>query len=295
MLSNFHLAALIKTTGRIQLFHIPLHQSLQDSFAEIWGQQFDKFKDGIEEIDFNVGYTPEEHERFRVMGYELPEGLNGRTSLNIQNLDTISEHEDLIEKIKAIIGYARNEVGEELVLFQNFSRSHVIRPGRFLFLQNDIYESVERPGLTLDSKLSAVYIPADQKLLFQNFRSTNTFLPLAEFYEEASEEEIKNILNHDLLEPENAEALAKGANQWFRKRFAMLKDSGILDRFTAQEIKKHSKGYEIDIQIDNATGKIVFPCEKAAAKKVLQFLNEEIFRGAITDTLYETNSKREAE
>ena len=31
------------------------------------------------------------------------------------------------------------------------------------------------------------------------------------------------------------------------------------------------------------------------AKKLLQFLNEELFRGAITETLYETNSKREAD
>jgi type I site-specific restriction-modification system R (restriction) subunit len=37
-----------------------------------------------------------------------------------------------------------------MILFQNFSRSHIIRPGRFLFLQNNTYESTQRPGLTLD-------------------------------------------------------------------------------------------------------------------------------------------------
>ena len=42
-------------------------------------------------------------------------------------------------------------------------------------------------------------------------------------------------------------------------------------------------------------GKIVFPSDKSAVKKILQFLNEELFRGAITETLYETNSKRQAD
>ena len=36
-------------------------------------------------------------------------------------------------------------------------------------------------------------------------------------------------------------------------------------------------------------------CHKGFSKTGLQFLNEELFRGAITETLYETNSKREAD
>jgi hypothetical protein len=53
----------------------------------------------------------------------------------------------------------------------------------------------------------------------------------------------------------------------------------------------------VDIEIDSSTGedRIIFPSEKAPAKKLLQFLNEEIYIGAITDTLYETNSKRTTE
>jgi hypothetical protein len=293
MLSNFHLVALTKTSARIQLFHIPLHQTLQNLLAEIWEQQLNVFVNGIEEIDFNAGYTPEEHERFRLMDYELPGGLNGETSLSVQNFDTITSHEEQIDKIKAIIAYARDGEGKELILFQNFSRSHVIQPGRFMFLQRNTYKSVTSPGLTLDSRLSAIYMPEVKKLLFHNFRITNTFLPLAEFYKEASEEDIRDILSHKLLSPENLEALVKEANQWFRKRFAMLRDSGILDNYTAEQIKDHSDQYEVDIRIDQ--NKIIFPEDKAAAKRLLQFLNEEIFRGAITETLYETNSKREAD
>lgn len=293
MLENFQLAVIAKKSGQTRLFHIPLHQGLQATLAESWGEQYGSFVNDIQEINFDAGYNPEDHERFRLDAYTLPDWLRDESSQTVATLDSISQHEDVIDSIKGVVAFARNDQGEELMLFQNFSRSHVIRPGRFLFLKNDTYETAQRPGLTLDGKLSAVYLRMEEKLLFHNFRTTNTFLPLVEFYEDASENEIREVLGHDLLAPEDAETLAVEANQWFRKRFAMLKDSGILDNYTARQIKAHSKGYEIDIKIKD--NKIVFPADKPAAKRLLQFLNEELYRGPITETLYETNSKREAD
>ncbi|MBU1425219.1 MAG: DUF4868 domain-containing protein [Gammaproteobacteria bacterium] len=293
MLENFQLAVIAKRSGQIRLFQIPLHQDLQVMLAESWGEQYQSFAGNVQEVDFDAGYNPEDHERFALHGYELPVWLENENSQTVAMLDPISQHEDVIESIKGIVAFARDDDGEELMLFQNFSRTHVIRPGRFLFLQNNTYETAQRPGLALDGKLSAVYSMTTRKLLFQNFRTTNTFLPLSEFYEEATENEIREVLSHDLLEPEDADALVTESNQWFRKRFAMLRDSGILDNYSARQIKAHANGYEIDIKVRN--NKIVFPADKPAAKRLLQFLNEELYRGPITETLYETNSKREAD
>jgi len=293
MLNSFHLAAIAKTGGQTRLLRIPLHQALQATLAEKWQAQYEAFVGHIQEIHFDAGYNPEEHERFVLAEYELPNWLSGESTLTVPNFDPISEHESLIESVKGIVAFARNEQDEELMLFQNFSRLHVIRPGRFLFLQNDTYESLHRPGLTLDWKLSALYVPVQRKLIFHNFRTTNSFLPLADFYKEASEQEIREVLKHGRLAPEDPEALAVNANQWFRKRFAMLKDSKILDKYSAKQIKAHSKGYEVNVLLKG--NKIVFSSDKMAAKRLLQFLNEELFRGPITEKLFETNSKREAD
>lgn len=293
MLENFQLAAISRQGGETRLLRIPLHQGLQNTLAANWQDQHEAFVEDVEEIDFNAGYQPEEHERFHLQNYELPEWLAEEDSQSVPALDAIANDDGLLDATKGIVAFARNDDGEELMLFQNFSRSHVIRPGRFLFLRNDTYETTQRPGLTLDGKLSAVYMPADKKLLFHNFRTVNTFLPLADFYEEASEQQIKEVLGHKLLAPEDADTLATDANQWFRKRFAMLRDSGVLDAYSAKEIQARSKGYDVAIHVSK--GKIVFPAEKGAAKKLLQFLNEELFRGAITKQLFETNSKRAAD
>jgi len=293
MLDNFQLAAITKLDGRIRLRRIPLHQKLQNALAASWQEQYEAFFDDAQEIDFNAGYQPEEHERFCLTDFDLPDCMAEETSESVADLDAIGKNAEALDAVKGMVAFARDDQGEEVVLFQNFSRSHVIRPGTFLLLRNNTYEASESPGLTLDKKLSAVYLPAEGRLLFQNFRVVNTFLPLADFYEEASEQEIQKVLAHERFAPVNAVVTATDANQWFRKRFAMLRDSCVLDEYTAAQIKKRSHGYDVEIQIKQ--GKIVFPVEKPAAKKLLQFLNEELFRGAITETLYETNSKREAD
>ena len=293
MLENFQLATIIKEGIETKMLRIPLHQTLQDNLAEDWQTQHDSFVADIDEISFNIGYQPEEHERFYLSDFKLPGWLLEENSQTVSDLDAISQNDALIDSIKGTVAFVRNGQDEELILFQNFTRSQVIRPGRFLLLENHTYKGIEHPGLTLDGKLSAVYLPAKRKLLFRNFRAVNTFLPLSDFYKEVSEKEIREILNHERLAPKDADALATGANQWFRKRFAMLKDSGVLDRYSARKIKERSNGYEI--KIDISKGKIVFPADKPTAKKLLQFLNEEIFRGAITATRYETNSKRKAD
>ena len=292
MLENFHLAAIVKERTQTRLLQIPLQQALQTSLAESWEAQTDGFVEGIEEIDFSAGYSPEKHERFRLHDYEPPAWLVKENSQTIDNLVTITSDDELIDSITGTVAMARNAQGEEVALFQNFTRSRVIRPGGFLFLDGNTYKSAERRGLTLDVALSAVYQPTERKLLFHNFRTVNTFLPLADFYQEASEQEIREVLDHPLLAAEDPDAAVGNANQWFRKRFAMLKDSGILDEYSAAAIQSRSDGHNVSIKVSNS--KIVFPADKAEAKRVLQFLNEELYRGPITETLYETNSKREA-
>jgi hypothetical protein len=293
MLEDLQLAAIIRQGGTTQLRRIPMHQALQGQLAENWAQQYREFVEGIEEIEFNAGYQPEEHERFCLNSFELPDWLAQVDGYSVSELDPITDDDALLDATKGLVAYARKGGGAKLVLFQRFSRSHVIRPGSFLFLQNNTYKTTERAGLTLDNKLSAVYLPTAGKLLFQNFRTVNTFLSLADFYEEASEQQIREVLSHKLLAPEDADVLATDANQWFRKRFAMLRDSGVLDAYSAKQIQARSKVYDVEIQLSK--GKIVFPAKRAAAKKLLQFLNEELFRGAITEKLFETNSKREAD
>lgn len=292
MFENLHLLAIVQNRQGTRILRVPLHNNLQQSLSENWHKQYQTFLDDIQEVDFNAGYSPEENEKFCLRNFHLPFWLSKENIQTVRSLDSISNDDAAFDSIKGLVAYVHNQMGTELILFQNFNRSYVIRPGYFIFLEAGTYQTADHPGLTLENKLSAIFFPDEEKLLFHNFRNVNTFLPLSDYYQEASEDQIRDILNHDRLDPEDIDSLATDSNQWFRKRFAMLKDSGILDRHSTHQIVKRARKYNLEINLNR--DRIIFPAKRGEAKRLLQFLNEEIFRGAITRTIYETNSKKEA-
>ena len=291
MLNNFHLVAIILKSTR-KLRQIPMSSDLQDELAEDWQCQHDKFVQDIEEIPFDPGYKPDDHERFCEHDYKLPEWLEKENSLTVSSLDRIEQAE--MSNIKGVMAFARNEHNQELMLFQNFKRFQVIETDsiRSLFLRDDTYTNVGTPGFTLGKKLSAIYHSTGRKLLFHSFHNVNVFLELSEYFREASEEEIREILSHEVLFPENLEASAANPSPSFRKKYALLKQSGVLDRFTARQIQSLSEGYDVSIELSADNEKVVFPSKKSDALKLLGFLNDDYVRGAVTGIPYITNSKR---
>ena len=295
MLNNFHLAAITRKRTQKDVLQIPLSDELQGNLSENFWSQYKTFVDGIEEIDFDPIYQPEEHERFCVYEYELPNWLVEKNSRTISFLEKVPHDETQMHIIKATAAFAQNERDEELILFQNFTPSQVIHTGLTLIRDEITYTRMRHPGLVIGKKLSAVYHTVERKLLFHSFYNVNIFLSLSDYFKEASEQDIREILSHKRLAPENVDALAIDANQWFKKRFAILKRSGILDKLTPLDIRWRSKEYGVLIQLSEDNEKIVFPSDKSAAKKLLQFLNDEIFRGSATGDLYETNSKKKVD
>ena len=104
--------------------------------------------------------------------------------------------------------------------------------------------------------------------------------------------DIRALLNHNLFICEDEKKILKNANQYMRRRFAILKDSDILERLSAEYVQEKVAEHKLPIPIQVRCGKLVFPTENNDAKVVLQFLNEEIYQGALTGEYYETNSKR---
>jgi len=143
MIENLQLVAIVKRASNIRLFRIPLHQDLQITLTSNWDAQYKGFLNDVQRIGFDAGYDPEDHEIFCLKKYAPPAWLQGETSLTAPDLDVISNDDALVNSIKGIAGFAKTEEGEEIIMFQNFSLSHVIRPGRFLFLalRNSLWKS----------------------------------------------------------------------------------------------------------------------------------------------------------
>jgi len=289
MIEGYQLVAIVKEGARFGVYRVPLKQELQSSFATLWAGYITDFTEDCEFIPFDPGYQPEDEERFQIEGFELPDWLILHSQETVAELPMVSDNSDKLGNVKALAAFG-NLDGRQIIAFQSFSKSHVVQPGRALFLKNGIYTSSDNAVLAIGNNCSAVYYRAEEKLIFSQFRAVNVYLPLSEYYREAAESDIRAILSHPSFKPENADKLAVDASAWFRKRFALLKDSGVLDSYSVDHIVQHSRGYDLELRVDD--GQIVFPEDKAQAKKLLQYLNEELYRGAITEQLYETNSKR---
>lgn len=291
VLETFQLAAQVQGEETFHLCCVPMAANLQALLATEWTAQLDAFTKDVKEIAFDPGYRPDTEECFTLADFKRPDWLPPRAEVDAGEVDKLGQDAGTLGAVRAMLGFGYRD-GEACIVWQRFNRANVIEPKRALFFGKNLYKPVEQPILRLNDALDAVYWPKSRKLLFRSFHIANTFLPLAEFYAEASDQEIREVLDHATFAAEDAKETVRLSSQWARKRFAMLRRSGILDHYSVKEIRERSKEYELDLTVKG--GKIVFPKAKAEARKLLQFLNEELFRGAITSRLYETNSKREA-
>ena len=288
MLKSFQLGAIIKQKNQWELQSFSLRDSLQNTFADEWERQYKAF-DEKEETEFRASYKPDEDECF-ISPYKLPEWLADINSKNTRNIKEISLNRILASSIKGIVAFAQDDENNELMLFQNFSRRQIIQQKTSLLYRGDTFEGIEGKILGFDDKLRAIYLPNEGKLLFDNLHLAKRFLPLSDIYDDASNKDILEILDHDLFECADSQMVLNYVTQQIRIGFGKLKASGRLEHFAAVDIKKKASLCEIDVQIQE--DKILFPTEVDQAKELLQFLNDGIFRSAITGDLLESNSIR---
>ena len=196
---------------------------------------------------------------------------------------------DRLHFLKAFVAHVVNEQGENLLLFQRFMSSQIIREDwSFEDFQNR-FRLVNKKMLTLGNKLDAVFKIDERELLFRSYRVVNPFLSLEKFFKESSEDEIYDWLNHEMLLPEDIDATLANLDQTMRRRFSMLRESNVLDVKTAEEIRVGCVKYGISIEIHE--DKLVFPKDKAIAKDLLKYLNDEFYTGENSGEKYVTNSK----
>ena len=288
MFKSFSLVTIVKQGRDSKILRIQLEQELQKNLSKDWKIQYETFKN-LSEEPFNPGYspTPDQNICFSLQEHDLPKWLHVKNSFALVSLEDISDYHSIV----GIAAYVRCSDEIDRILFQNFNKGKLIKPGRILFMKKNIYQSLDNDGLWLDSKLTAVYEFQSKKLLFKNFVTTNKIIDLSAVYRDATEQDVRDILSHDLFYSDNVDAIIQSTkSQWYRKRFAMLKDSKVLNDYSANTIRE--SGVRIGIAVKLKDDRIVFPENQSESKRLLQLLSEEIYRGVITNNKYETNSKK---
>ncbi len=263
---------------------IQLNGNLQKNLSVFFYKQKEEFLREKDLINFDANYKPDRNELFVISDYPINEIFSncisnpiGCDTLNLNNTDF---------KIKAIFaGFKEND--SLLVLFQVFDTRKILEKGFTLLNSNNTFTKLEYPGIILQENLSAVF--DEKKLYFSSYFIAKRFLDLSNYYAEATDAELDQFGENDLIDIEDIEFFKEISDSVIRRKIAVILNSKSLENVTITEIKTEASNYNIEMPTKN--GKIVIPTDKKKLKDIISFLEEDFFTTPLTKRKCRTNSK----
>lgn len=259
------------------------HEVVQDIVA-LWERSYSQFiSDDITEVMFDGSYKPDKEEVLFVP-MDLPASFADIPG-NTNNYNEIAIPGDTI---KTICLYHEGNY-----YFQNFLNNYIVKASNIaLFWSDNTFKKFnEQKAFTIEETVNAIY--HEGKLYFRSYASARQIFDLSEFYKEATNADIDNVFSNDVFMGTDCEWLKANSDSVMRKQIKSIEDSGILNNLdvTKRPFKLWAKKAGIPLSVYN-TGNLVFPKNKKECKVILSFLNEDIFEGHFTKSIYWSNSKR---
>ena len=296
MFSDSVLFAWMDTKDKsIQIKRVVEDRDTQKAIDQLFGDASSQTVEDKTPVEFDGKYTPDPDggEYLFIDSFLLPEEISSAIQ-NPQALEALVPESDEIPKIKALfvgVHSKVNGVDTYTAAFQKFKSDQYISAKKIhLFLSGDTFVADKRIGLTVGKHIDCLFV--DGKLQFTSFFFARQIFDLSEYYREATNSDIIDFIGHEAISMDDSEDFSTEANSWERRKIASIMDSGILKDFTAAKIKSIAKKTGIELSVKDK--KIVIPTDKKERRIVLGFLDEEVYKGAFSQTIYQTNSKRKA-
>lgn len=240
--------------------------------------------EGIEEDIFDGDIISRRGENITYVIYELPEDF-ARIPDNQADIPEYNIDEDTP---RSIFYY-----DEGKFYFQAFNKKNVLQRKMVLHYEyGNIFAKMNTSAFIVEDKIHAIY--ENGKLYFQSYTIANQIFSLIDFVTEATNTEIElfgEIKGIDV----SAENIKNIANIKTRRLIKLLSSTNNITTFMRKASRTKTsllKKYGINAQI-NGNNELVLPTNNVVElNRTLEFLNEDIFRGVITDSLYHSNSKK---
>ncbi len=250
----------------------------------LWEQSYGKFiNDDIEQIEFSGSYNPGKEEVLYVT-MPLPDSFADIPN-NTNNYNEVAIPGD---RIKTVCLYHDGDY-----YFQNFMNNYILKATNIpLIWSNNTFKIFdEQKAFTIEEAVNAIY--HDGKLFFRSYVSARQIFDLSEFYTEATNADIDNVFGNPVFMGTDCEWMKENSDSVMRKQIKSIEESGILAGLdvTKRTFKSWAKKAGIPDVVYN-TGRLVFPKNKKECKVILSFLNDDIFEGHFSKSIFLSNSKR---
>lgn len=279
---SINLFAILKSENPIKLINIS--GNIQNELASLKNIADIYLKN--EKIQFDGQYKPEDDQILEIKNFKLPFDIDFDNPLNLEKINVTD-----IDLIKGLIISDKKLLG-----FQCFDRRKIIEPNRLnIIFRGNTFSKLEDKGITIDDKLDVVFSKQNNSLLFYSYHNASKVLDLSEYYREATDQEINSFFAPKIFSdiPEN---LDETIDTRIKKKIFLIKKNKIMEKLKDAnifiEVAKYSKTLGLENYFDSPSKKIKIPADKKEFKKIISFLNEDLYKSPISAIIYETNSKR---
>ncbi|GIV41553.1 MAG: hypothetical protein KatS3mg034_0863 [Vicingaceae bacterium] len=279
------LCKLNSKTEKNNLRRISLSDHLQNQLSKYLSESINFFYKA-KQIKFDGEYKPNENEVLEINNFDFPL----KDYENIINLPLLKEEE--IYDIKHIIF-----LNKESIIFQTFDSRKIIKTEKlYLIYSSETFSKIDNKGLIIDAKIDAMFLKNEDKLLFTSYHNASKIFDLSKYFREATDKEINIFKRHTIFkECDNIDYSI--INSRYRKKIFQIIKNGVLNKVqdNFNEVIKYARELELPNMFDESESKILFPQEKKDIEKLINFLNDDLYKSPISKFIYETNSKRKME
>ena len=288
---RFYTGAIVLNDNKeLELRHFSVDDDYAEQMPEDWYMYYYNFIINKELINFKPGDDGDDHELVIIDDFKLPSYFNSfNKASNMGDFHSLRPQHMKPRTIKSIIS-STSFNGKDLILFQKFLDSTQLGYGlKFSIDLNTIsLNRVKEPSISFGTSIIGVCEidkKNNKKLIFNRFSDLSYILDLYRYFHALSPQEIKTFLDRALFEYDEDELdeIIYKASDRLAKRFALVEESGILDRFTAEEFKSISLkyrnviDYKINIELSTDRQRILFPSKKTDAHNILRFFNGDFY------------------
>lgn len=240
--------------------------------------------EGIEEDVFDGNIVSRSGENITYVNYSLPEDF-ARIPDNQADMSEYNINEDIP---KSIFYYDGGKF-----YFQVFNKKNMLQRKMVLqFELGNVFAKMNKKAFIIDEKVHAIF--ENGRLYFQSYTIANQIFSLIDFVTEATNTEIESFGEIDGINV-STEDIKHIANIKTRRLIKLLSNTDNIATFMRKASRTRVsllRRYGVNAQI-NENKELVLPTNNVAElNRALEFLNEDIFRGVITDSLYRSNSKK---
>lgn len=267
-----------------------INREVQKELVSVFSQKSDQLLNNEKEfIEFDGRYKPSENEVFYIKNFNMPETIK-KAIKTPTSVEELLPKNNKNKKINSIFTGTLNNENKYIISFQNFMPSQIITAsGVGLIFNNNSFNKISKLAVNIKEQVDCIYM--NNNLYFSSYWVARQIFDLSDYYKMATDEELKSFIKKDVLTTMNEDMFFQNADEWIRRKVAFIEDSKVLERNSPYDIKKIAEDHNVDLKLNN-DNQILVPDEKQDLKDLLKFLDEDIFKGPLTNNTYMTNSKR---